>query len=55
MILKQYRLGYPAHASYLIADHESGNELLGQPNMKTYDGSWTGYGSLVGVPVEKEA
>lgn len=33
MILKQYRLGYPAHASYLIADWESGNELLGQPNI----------------------
>ena len=26
-------------------------ELLGQPNVKNYDGSWTEYGSLVGVPV----
>jgi thiosulfate/3-mercaptopyruvate sulfurtransferase len=27
-------------------------ELLGYPNVKNYDGSWTEYGSLVGVPVE---
>jgi len=26
-------------------------ELLGQANVKNYDGSWTEYGSLVGVPV----
>ena len=28
-------------------------ELLGQQNVKNYDGSWTEYGSLVGVPIEK--
>ncbi|MFT3899123.1 MAG: sulfurtransferase [Gordonia sp. (in: high G+C Gram-positive bacteria)] len=27
-------------------------ELLGHDNVKNYDGSWTEYGSLVGVPVE---
>ena len=27
------------------------NEILGYPNVKNYDGSWTEYGSLVGVPV----
>jgi thiosulfate/3-mercaptopyruvate sulfurtransferase len=27
-------------------------ELLGYANVKNYDGSWTEYGSLVGVPVE---
>ncbi|MGC4935363.1 sulfurtransferase [Gordonia sp. DT30] len=27
-------------------------ELLGHNNVKNYDGSWTEYGSLVGVPVE---
>jgi thiosulfate/3-mercaptopyruvate sulfurtransferase len=28
------------------------HELLGEPNVKNYDGSWTEYGSLVGVPIE---
>ncbi|ROO91103.1 thiosulfate sulfurtransferase [Actinocorallia herbida] len=27
-------------------------ELLGLPDVKNYDGSWTEYGSLVGVPIE---
>jgi thiosulfate/3-mercaptopyruvate sulfurtransferase len=31
------------------------HELLGQQNVKNYDGSWTEYGSLVGVPIEKGA
>jgi thiosulfate/3-mercaptopyruvate sulfurtransferase len=30
------------------------HELLGRPNVKNYDGSWTEYGSLVGVPIEKD-
>jgi len=28
------------------------HELLDQPNVRNYDGSWTEYGSLVGVPIE---
>jgi thiosulfate/3-mercaptopyruvate sulfurtransferase len=28
------------------------HELLGLQNVKNYDGSWTEYGSLVGVPIE---
>jgi thiosulfate/3-mercaptopyruvate sulfurtransferase len=28
-------------------------ELLGFDNVRNYDGSWTEYGSLVGVPIEK--
>ncbi|HEX2221082.1 MAG TPA: sulfurtransferase [Candidatus Limnocylindria bacterium] len=28
------------------------HELLGFPNVRNYDGSWTEYGSLVGVPIE---
>jgi thiosulfate/3-mercaptopyruvate sulfurtransferase len=28
------------------------HELLGLPQVKNYDGSWTEYGSLVGVPIE---
>ncbi len=30
------------------------HELLGHADVKNYDGSWTEYGSLVGVPVEKD-
>jgi thiosulfate/3-mercaptopyruvate sulfurtransferase len=29
------------------------HELLGLPSVKNYDGSWTEYGSLVGVPIER--
>jgi thiosulfate/3-mercaptopyruvate sulfurtransferase len=28
------------------------HELLDQPNVRNYDGSWTEYGSLVGAPIE---
>jgi len=28
------------------------HELLGHPDVKNYDGSWTEYGSLIGVPIE---
>jgi len=27
--------------------------LLGYPNVRNYDGSWTEWGSLVGVPIDK--
>jgi thiosulfate/3-mercaptopyruvate sulfurtransferase len=29
------------------------HELLDSPSVETYDGSWTEYGSLVGVPVPR--
>ena len=29
------------------------HELLGYPTVENYDGSWTEYGSLVGVPIER--
>jgi thiosulfate/3-mercaptopyruvate sulfurtransferase len=29
------------------------HELLGQPSVKNYDGSWTEWGSLVDVPIER--
>jgi thiosulfate/3-mercaptopyruvate sulfurtransferase len=38
-----------AHTWFVLA------ELLDQPSVKNYDGSWTEYGSLVGVPIEKGA
>jgi thiosulfate/3-mercaptopyruvate sulfurtransferase len=28
-------------------------ELMGLPNVKNYDGSWTEWGSMIGVPIEK--
>ena len=28
------------------------HELLGYSDVKNYDGSWTEYGSLIGVPIE---
>jgi thiosulfate/3-mercaptopyruvate sulfurtransferase len=28
------------------------HELLGYDDVKNYDGSWTEYGSLIGVPIE---
>jgi thiosulfate/3-mercaptopyruvate sulfurtransferase len=28
-------------------------ELLGHPNVRNYDGSWTEWGSLIGVPIER--
>ena len=28
------------------------HELLGHEDVKNYDGTWTEYGSLVGVPIE---
>ena len=31
------------------------HELLGHPRVKNYDGSWTEYGSLIGVPIERTA
>jgi thiosulfate/3-mercaptopyruvate sulfurtransferase len=30
------------------------HELLGQENVKNYDGSWTEWGNLVNVPVAKD-
>jgi thiosulfate/3-mercaptopyruvate sulfurtransferase len=30
-------------------------EILGFPNVRNYDGSWTEWGSMVGVPVERTA
>ncbi len=29
-------------------------QLLGYPNVRNYDGSWTEWGNLVGAPIEKE-
>src|SRR3954447_10024012 len=44
------RMGEPSSHTWFVL-----RELLGEPNVKNYDGSWTEYGSLVGVPIEKGA
>ena len=31
------------------------HELLGEDDVKNYDGSWTEWGSLVRAPIEKDA
>jgi thiosulfate/3-mercaptopyruvate sulfurtransferase len=28
-------------------------QILGRENVKVYDGSWTEWGNLVGVPIER--
>jgi thiosulfate/3-mercaptopyruvate sulfurtransferase len=42
------RIGERSSHTWLVL-----HELLGFPNVKNYDGSWTEYGSLVGVPIER--
>jgi thiosulfate/3-mercaptopyruvate sulfurtransferase len=41
------RIGERSAHTWFVA-----HELLGQDSVKNYDGSWTEYGSLVGVPIE---
>ncbi len=42
------RLGHRASMVWFVA-----TQLLGYDHLRVYDGSWTEWGSLVGVPVEK--
>jgi thiosulfate/3-mercaptopyruvate sulfurtransferase len=42
------RIGERASHTWFVLKY-----LLGLPNVKSYDGSWTEYGSVVGAPIEK--
>ena len=42
------RIGERASHTWFVLKY-----LLGLPNVKSYDGSWTEYGSIVGVPIAK--
>jgi thiosulfate/3-mercaptopyruvate sulfurtransferase len=47
-IVTYCRIGERSSHSWFVL-----KELLGYDNVRNYDGSWTEYGSLVGVPIEK--
>jgi thiosulfate/3-mercaptopyruvate sulfurtransferase len=47
-IIAYCRIGERSSHSWFVL-----TQLLGYDNVKNYDGSWTEYGSLVGVPVER--
>ena len=47
-VIAYCRIGERSSHSWFVL-----RELLGFQNIKNYDGSWTEYGSLVGVPIEK--
>ncbi len=47
-IISYCRLSHRATLAYFAM-----TELLGYENVRVYDGSWTEWGSLVGVPIER--
>jgi thiosulfate/3-mercaptopyruvate sulfurtransferase len=49
-IIAYCRIGERSSHSWYVL-----HELLGYQRVRNYDGSWTEYGSLVGVPIEKAA
>jgi thiosulfate/3-mercaptopyruvate sulfurtransferase len=44
------RIGERSSHSWFVLHY-----LLGLPNVRNYDGSWTEWGSLVGVPIAQGA
>jgi thiosulfate/3-mercaptopyruvate sulfurtransferase len=49
-VIAYCRIGERSSHSWFVL-----TELLGYRNVKNYDGSWTEYGSVVGVPIENPA
>lgn len=47
-IVAYCRIGERSSHTWFVLTH-----LLGYPNVRNYDGSWTEWGNLVGVPIEK--
>jgi thiosulfate/3-mercaptopyruvate sulfurtransferase len=47
-IIAYCRMGHRATVLYFAL-----TELLGYPNVRVYDGSWTEWGNMVGMPVER--
>ena len=47
-VIAYCRIGERSSHSWFVL-----NELLGFERVRNYDGSWTEYGSLVGVPIER--
>ena len=47
-IIAYCRIGERSSHTWFVLQY-----LLGYPNVKNYDGSWTEWGNLVGVPIEK--
>jgi thiosulfate/3-mercaptopyruvate sulfurtransferase len=47
-IISYCRLSHRATLAYFVM-----TELLGYKNVRSYDGSWTEWGSVVGVPIER--
>jgi thiosulfate/3-mercaptopyruvate sulfurtransferase len=44
------RIGERSSHTWFVLQH-----LLGYPNVRNYDGSWTEWGNLVRAPIEKGA
>jgi thiosulfate/3-mercaptopyruvate sulfurtransferase len=49
-VIAYCRIGERSSHSWFVL-----KELLGFPNARNYDGSWTEYGSVIGVPIENPA
>ncbi|MDH3214943.1 MAG: sulfurtransferase [Candidatus Krumholzibacteria bacterium] len=47
-VIAYCRIGERSSHSWFVLKH-----LLGYPNVKNYDGSWTEWGNLVGAPIEQ--
>jgi thiosulfate/3-mercaptopyruvate sulfurtransferase len=47
-IIAYCRIGERSSHTWFVLTH-----LLGYPNVRNYDGSWTEWGNLVGAPIER--